>query len=141
MMLKRLIASSAALLLATLVGGVDFSGGEPVGASVAEAQSSQEQLSGIFAARYGDTLEEDSRGEHLDGVHEVEYVLTDDRGQVTELQMKEEVAEPEGGTLELVGERVTVEGTDTSGDELAVQEIQQSSPPLPKRVRSRRRPP
>jgi hypothetical protein len=92
---------------------------------VAEAQSSQEQLSGVFAARYGDTLEEVSRGEHLDGVHKVEYVLTDDRGQVTELQMKEEVAEPEGGTLELVGERVTVEGMDTSGGELEVQEIQQ----------------
>jgi hypothetical protein len=82
-------------------------------------------LSGIFAARYGDTLEEDSRGEHLDGVHRVEYVLTDDRGQVTELQMKEEAAEPEGGTLELVGERVTVEGMDTSGGAVEVQEIQQ----------------
>jgi M6 family metalloprotease-like protein len=124
MVLKRVIALSAALLLATMVGGMGFSGGEPVGASVAEAQSSQDaQLSGIFAARYGDTLEEDSRGEHLDGVHKVEYVLTDDRGRETELQMKEEVAEPEGGTLELVGERVIIEGTGTSGGRIRVEEI------------------
>ncbi len=122
MIVKRVIAFSAALLLAAVVAGMGLSGPD------AEAQSSQdaqEQLSGIFAARYGDTLEEDSGAEHLDGVHKVEYVLTDDRGQETELQMKEQVAEPEGGTLELVGERVTVEGTGTSGGEVRVEEIQQ----------------
>ena len=126
MLLKRVIAFSAAVLLVAMVGGMGLSG--PDAASVAEAQSSQdaqEQLSGIFAARYGDALEEDSGAEHLHGVHKVEYVLTDARGQETELQMKEEAAEPEGGTLELVGERVTVEGTNTSGGEVKVEEIQQ----------------
>ncbi len=140
MILKRVIAFSAALLLAAMVGGMGLSG--PDAASVAGAQSSQhaqEQLSGIFAARYGDTLEEDSGAEHLHGVHKVEYLLTDTRGQETELQMKEEVAESEGATLELVGERVTVEGTNTSGGEVKVEEIQQqptSNDPTAPRLKS-----
>ena len=110
----------AALLLSS--GVALFSGLVRGGSPAAEAQTApDETLSGVFSVLWGDPRP--GSGEEA----EIRFMLTDDRGEETEL-LDQSVARPAGGPLALNGEQVTVEGTSVSADQplerVRVQEIE-----------------
>ena len=110
-----------ALLLAGVV--TLFSAFGPGGPPAAEAQTApDETLSGVFSVLWGDP--QPGSGDEA----QIRYMLTDDRGEETELLLDPRVARPAGGPLALNGEQVTVEGATVSDDQplerVRVQEIQ-----------------
>ena len=122
-----ILLAGAMVLLTTL---------EPNGASRAEAQppestdqqqatsqarATAETKSGVFNLRYGDPKMGPEGEPH--GNSRVEYVLTDGKGQETELQLSEETARPLGGPLTLNGKGVEVEGTRAAGGKFKVEKI------------------
>ena len=82
--------------------------------------SRQEVSSGIFTARYGDAWT------HPAAEHGVEYALTDGRGHERSLSLDGELAGGAGGTLDLIGKSVTVEGESKFGGEIEVERIGRS---------------
>ena len=93
---------------------------ESGGISVAEAQTSSgdQTLSGVLNVRWVDPKPES------DVEPGVEYVLTDDQGQKTKLDLDEEISEPAGGALALDRKRVRVEGRGIPDDQVDVQSIE-----------------
>jgi M6 family metalloprotease-like protein len=117
--LRRVIAPLAALLLAVMIGGMGFSGPGQGGAPVAEAQTtSTEELSGVLNVRWIDPPE------HSDHEHEVELVLAGSGGSKTDLEVDGEDLRRAGGAVALNGRRVTVEGRGTAGEEFDAQSIE-----------------
>lgn len=58
----------------------------------------------------------------------VEYTLTDDRGEKTELVLDEETAQPAGGLAALTGDRVEVTGTGQPGERIEAEVITPEEP-------------
>jgi len=136
--MRRAVTLLAAMGVVILLAGamVLLAGLGPTGASRAEAQPSEstdhqqatsqqrataeEALSGIFTVIWA----------HPKPGSDVEtepgYVLTDDRGNQTELLLAESLAEPVGGPLAFNGKRVKVRGTRVPDEprHLKVQSIQ-----------------
>ncbi len=109
--MKRIFVLLTAMVIAALLVGV---------ASAAQAQSSRgkETLTGVFSERVGDDFVRK-------GPHKSEYVVTDNRGKTTKLNIdSKRVAEAAGGTRELNGKRVIVKGTRVSEDKLKAEKIQ-----------------
>jgi M6 family metalloprotease-like protein len=106
-------------MLALLSCGMVFSSPGPGGTSVAEAQTAPaEELSGVLNVRWIDPPQ-DSAHEH-----EVELVLADSQGRKTDLELGGDVLRRAGGAVALNGERVTVEGEGTPGEEFDAESIE-----------------
>jgi M6 family metalloprotease-like protein len=115
---SALLATAIAVFLASGAASVGLPGSGGHAAKAQVTGSGEDVSSGIFTARYGDPWMNPEAG------HELEYALTDGRGQETELLLGKEIAKQAEGTLVLIGKPVTVEGKITpDGGKIEVQHI------------------
>ncbi len=92
------------MMVATLIAsGAGFLGLGLGGVSVANAQASNETLSGTLNVRWIDPQPDSNLSPRVD------FVLTDEQGKKKKLQIDEEVIRRAGGAQALNGKRVTVE--------------------------------
>jgi M6 family metalloprotease-like protein len=130
--MRRAVTLLAAMGLVILLAGATMllAGILPSGTSRAEAQPSEstdqqrataETKSGVLNLRYGDPKLGPDGDPH--GTRRIEYVLTDGKGQETELQLSEQTFRPLGGPLSLNGKGIEVEGTEAPGGKFKVETI------------------